>query len=45
MLAASRKALVAIVGLAVAVGVLDEGLAQTVVAVLTPILVYLLPNQ
>lgn len=43
-LAAARKAIVAVVGVAVAFGLLDEGTAQTVVAVATPILVYLIPN-
>lgn len=44
MLAASKKFLVASAGLAVAVGVLDEGTAQTIVAALTPVLVWLIPN-
>lgn len=45
MLAASRKFIVAAVGLAVAFGVLDEGTAQDVVGVLTAVLVYLVPNE
>ena len=40
-----RKAIVAIVGVAVAFGLLDEGTAQDVVGVLTAVLVYLVPND
>lgn len=43
-LKAVRKAIVAVVGLAVAVGVLDHGVQQDVVAVLTAAAVYLIPN-
>lgn len=39
-----RKAIVAIVGLAVTVGVLDSGIAQDVAAILTAVAVYLVPN-
>ena len=39
-----RKAIVAVVGLAVTVGVLDSGIAQDVVAILTAVAVYLVPN-
>lgn len=39
-----RKALVALAGVVVAFGFLDEGTAQDVVGVLTAILVYLVPN-
>ena len=39
-----RKAIVAVVGVAVAFGILDSGAAQTIVSVLTPIAVYLIPN-
>lgn len=45
MLTAVDKAIVAAVGLAVAVGVLDSGTAQTVVSVLTAVAVYLVPNK
>ena len=45
MLAAARKFVVAAVGLGVALGLLDEGLAQDVVGVATAILVYLIPND
>lgn len=40
-----RKAIVAVVGLAVALGVLDSGIEQDVVAVLTAAAVYLVPNS
>lgn len=40
-----RKAIVAVVGLAVAIGVLDAGVEQDVVAVLTAAAVYLIPNS
>ena len=43
-LAAIRKAIVAATGLAVAVGVLDHGAEQDVVAILTALAVYLVPN-
>jgi hypothetical protein len=39
-----RKAIVAVVGLAVTVGVLDSGIAQDVAAILTAVAVYLVPN-
>lgn len=39
-----RKAIVAVVGVAVAFGILDSGTAQSVVAILTPIAVYAIPN-
>ena len=39
-----RKALVALAGVAVAFGLLDEGTAQDVVAVLPAVLVYVVPN-
>ena len=39
-----RKAIVAVVGLAVAVGILDSGMEQNVVAALTAAAVYLVPN-
>jgi hypothetical protein len=42
---AVRKFLVAAVGLAVAVGVLDSGVAADAVAVITAIAVYLVPNS
>ncbi len=42
---AARKAVVAVVGVAVAFGVLDEGTAQDVVGVVTALLVYLVPNE
>ncbi len=44
MFTAIDKFLVSAVGLGVAVGLLDQGLAQTIVAAATPILVYLVPN-
>lgn len=40
-----RKAIVAAVGLAVALGVLDSGVEQDVVAVLTAVAVYFVPNS
>lgn len=43
-LKATRKAIVAAVGLAVAIGVLDHGAGQDVVAILTALAVYLIPN-
>jgi hypothetical protein len=42
--ASIRKFIVAAVGLAVAVGVLDQGVASDVIAVATALLVYLVPN-
>lgn len=42
---AVRKAIVAVVGLAVAIGILDSGVEQDVVAVLTAAAVYLVPNS
>lgn len=45
MFRAYRKLIVAVVGLAVALGVLDEGTAQDLVGVATAILVYLVPNE
>ena len=40
-----RKAIVAVLGLAVTLGVLDEGTAQDIGGVVTAILVYLVPND
>ncbi len=40
-----RKALVALAGVVVAFGLLDEGTAQDLVGVLTAILVYITPND
>lgn len=40
-----RKALVALAGVVVAFGLLDEGTAQDLVGVATAILVYLVPND
>ena len=40
-----RKALVALAGVVVAFGLLDEGTAQDVVGVLTALLVYIVPND
>lgn len=40
-----RKALVAAATLLVALGLLDEGTAQDAVAALTPLLVFLVPND
>ena len=45
MLSAIRKFIVAAVGLAVVLGVLDEGVAQDVVGVVTAVLVYFVPND
>ena len=45
MFSAIDKFIVAALGLAVTVGLFDEGVAQTIAAVLTPILVYLVPNK
>lgn len=42
---AARKAVVAVVGAAVAFGLLDDETAQTVVSVVTAVLVYLVPNE
>lgn len=41
----TRKFIIAAVGLAVAVGVLDPGVGQDTVAVVTAIAVYLTPNE
>jgi len=40
-----RKALVALAGVVVAFGLLDEGTAQDLVGIATAILVYLVPND
>lgn len=40
-----QKFIVAAVGLIVAVGVLDPGVAQTIVSAVTAIAVYLVPNN
>jgi hypothetical protein len=40
-----RKAIVAIVGVGVAFGLLDEGLAQDLTGLLTAVAVYLIPND
>ena len=40
-----RKAIVALVGVVVAFGLLDEGTAQDIVGVLMAIAVYLVPND
>lgn len=40
-----RKAIVALVGVAVVVFGLDEGTAQDIVGVLTAVAVYLVPND
>lgn len=40
-----RKAIVAVLGVVVAYGILDQGTAQDVAGVLTAILVYLVPNE
>ena len=45
MFTAIDKFLVAAVGVGVAFGLFDEGTGQTIVAVLTPLLVYLIPNK
>jgi F0F1-type ATP synthase membrane subunit c/vacuolar-type H+-ATPase subunit K len=42
---AIRKFIVAAVGIAVAVGVLDSGIAQDVIAAATAILVFVVPND
>ncbi len=44
MLTSIDKFLVAAIGLAVTLGVLDPGLAQTVVGALRALLVYFVPN-
>ena len=44
-LRAIRKAIVAVVGLAVTLGLLDDGVAQDVAAILTALAVYLVPNE
>jgi hypothetical protein len=43
--ASIRKALVALAGVAVAFGLLDDGTAQDIVGVLTAVLVYVVPND
>lgn len=40
-----RKFLVALIGLAVALGVVDSGTAQSVVGAITALAVYLVPNE
>lgn len=40
-----RKALVALAGVVVAFGFLDEGTAQDIVGALTAVLVYIVPND
>jgi len=40
-----RKAIVAAVGIAVTLGVIDQGTAQDIVGVVTVILTYLVPND
>jgi hypothetical protein len=40
-----QKFVVAAVGLIVAIGVLDPGVAQTLVSVVTAVAVYLVPNK
>jgi hypothetical protein len=44
MISEYRKFIVAIVGIAVTVGVLDPSLEQDLVAALTALLVFLIPN-
>lgn len=44
-LKAVRKLIVAVVGLAVTVGVIDTEVGQTVTAALTALAVYLVPND
>lgn len=44
-LSAIRKAIVAAVGLAVTLGLLDNGVAQDVAAILTALAVYFVPND
>ena len=44
-LRAIRKAIVAVVGLTVAIGVLDHGVGQDLVAAATALAVYLVPNN
>lgn len=41
---AARKFIVAAVGIAVTVGLLDQGIAQDVAAALTALAVFLIPN-
>lgn len=45
MFAKYRKAIVAAVGIAVTLGLIDEGTAQDVVGIATVILTYLIPND
>jgi hypothetical protein len=40
-----QKFVVAAVGLIVAIGVLDPGVAQTIVSIVTAVAVYLVPNK
>lgn len=40
-----RKAIVAVLGLAVTLGLLDDGTAQDIGGAVTAILVYLVPND
>lgn len=42
---AYRKAIVAVLGVVVSLGLLDAGTAQDVAGVLTAVLVYLVPNE
>lgn len=42
---AYRKAIVAVLGVVVSLGILDAGTAQDVAGVLTAVLVYLVPND
>lgn len=42
---AYRKAIVAVLGVVVSLGILDAGTAQDVAGVLTAVLVYLVPNE
>lgn len=45
MFAKYRKGIVAVVGVAVAFGLVDEGTAQDIIAAATAILVILVPND
>lgn len=44
MLAAYRKFVVAAVGLAVVLGIIDEGTGQDIAGAIVAVLVYLIPN-
>jgi hypothetical protein len=44
-LKAAQKALVAVLALGVAYGILDDGTVQDILTVATPVLVWLVPNQ